>query len=155
MKYNELQTNPHKSAKRVGRGIAGGQGKTAGRGTKGQNARTGNSTRPGFAGGQNPLMQQMPKLRGFNSKKPVVEVVYTSQVNTLPSTTITNSLLAEAGLVSTAHGFVKLIVKGAITKKLTISVQSASNAAIEAVQKAGGTVTLVPRVNRAAKKPKQ
>ncbi len=64
MKFNELNMTAKKSKKRVGRGIAAGHGKTAGRGTKGQNARTG-GVRPGFEGGQNPLMQRFPKLRGF------------------------------------------------------------------------------------------
>ena len=68
MKYNELSPVAGKSRKRVGRGIAAGQGKTAGRGTKGQGARTGSSKRPGFEGGQNPLMQRLPKLAGFKSK---------------------------------------------------------------------------------------
>ena len=60
MKYHELTSTSQKSPKRVGRGIAAGQGKTAGRGTKGQGARTGSSKRPGFEGGQNPLMQRLP-----------------------------------------------------------------------------------------------
>ena len=81
MKFNELQVGRNKSGKRVGRGISAGQGKTAGRGTKGQGARTGSSKRPGFEGGQNPLMQRLPKLPGFKSKAVRAEVVYTSQLD--------------------------------------------------------------------------
>src|SRR6185312_1859065 len=109
MKYHDL-TSAHKSSpKRVGRGIAAGQGKTAGRGTKGQRARTGSSRKPGFEGGQNPLMQRLPKLRGFKSHKPVVENVYTGQLNDLKAKTVDNATLAEAGLVSNPHTKVKLI----------------------------------------------
>ena len=77
MKYHELTTTKNKKINRVGRGIAAGQGKTAGRGTKGQGARTGSSKKPGFAGGSNPLMQKLPKLPGFKSHRPKVETVYT------------------------------------------------------------------------------
>ncbi len=75
MKFNELTTTHKKSPKRVGRGIAAGQGKTAGRGTKGYGARTGSKARPGFAGGQNPIMQALPKLPGFRSHKVPMESV--------------------------------------------------------------------------------
>src|SRR5476651_1119825 len=103
MKYHELQGAKHKSAKRVGRGIAAGQGKTAGRGTKGQKSRTGSSKKPGFEGGSNPLIQRMPKLKGFNShKKPVVNV-YTGQLQSLKSKIIDNEGLVKAGLVENAH----------------------------------------------------
>ena len=81
MKYNELRINQTETAKRVGRGIAAGQGKTAGRGTKGQEARTGSSNAPGFAGGQNPLMQRLPKLPGFRSHQSKPKLVYTGQLD--------------------------------------------------------------------------
>ncbi len=83
MKFHELETTAHKSGRRVGRGIAAGRGKTAGRGTKGQKARTGSGRRPGFEGGQNPLMQRLPKLRGFRSNRVPAENVYTGQLNDL------------------------------------------------------------------------
>jgi len=67
MKYNELDLTAKKSRTRVGRGIAAGQGKTAGRGTKGYGSRTGSTRRPGFEGGQNPMMKRLPKLRGFKA----------------------------------------------------------------------------------------
>src|SRR3954469_24308593 len=115
MKYNELQIESHRRANRVGRGIAAGQGKTAGRGTKGQGSRAGSRRRPGFEGGQNPLMQRMPKLRGFKSHKPASEVVYTGQLDALKAKTVDNAALAEAKLVSNAYVNVKLVVKGDVT----------------------------------------
>src|SRR5579862_8749557 len=103
MKYNDLHVTGRKSLKRVGRGIAAGQGKTAGRGTKGQNARTGSSKKPGFAGGQNPLMQRLPKLQGFRSYSTKNEVVYTGQLDQFSGKTVTTLTLAEHGLISNAH----------------------------------------------------
>src|ERR1700733_9467539 len=100
MKYNDLQISKNKSPKRVGRGIAAGQGKTAGRGTKGQMSRTGSKKRPGFEGGQNPLMQRLPKLHGFHSYKVPAEQVYTGQLDTFGAKTVDSFSLAEAGLVS-------------------------------------------------------
>ena len=102
MKYHELTSTSQKSPKRVGRGIAAGQGKTAGRGTKGQGARTGSSKRPGFEGGQNPLMQRLPKLRGFRSLKPKAENVYTDQLVAL-GTKVDNKVLAEKGLTTSEY----------------------------------------------------
>ena len=83
MKYNELQITANKDKKRVGRGIAAGQGKTAGRGTKGQRSRTGSGRKPGFEGGQNPLMQRLPKMRGFRSFRTAASNVYTDQLEAL------------------------------------------------------------------------
>ncbi len=147
MKYHELISAPKKSARRVGRGIAAGQGKTAGRGTKGQGARTGSSKKPGFEGGQNPLMQRLPKLRGFRSLKPKAENVYTEQLNAFTGT-VTNATLAQAGLVTSEFTRVKLLFRGDVTKNVAVQLQGASVNAIEAVQKAGGSVTVVPRPMR-------
>jgi large subunit ribosomal protein L15 len=150
MKYNELVISKHKSAKRVGRGIAAGQGKTAGRGTKGQNARTGARRKPGFEGGQNPLMQRLPKLRGFRSYKSPVEVVYTGQLDALKAKTIDNFLLAEAGLTSSPYEKVKILVKGELNKAVAVKLQVASENASAAIQKAGGSFEAVTRVRRTA-----
>jgi large subunit ribosomal protein L15 len=146
MKFNELQTSRTKNAKRVGRGIAAGQGKTAGRGTKGQMSRTGSKKKPGFEGGQNPLMQRLPKLHGFKSHKAPVESVYTGQLDTVTAKAVTATTLAEAGLISSPYVRVKLIVKGEVTKKHDVKLQSASATAIAAVQKAGGTFEKVDRL---------
>ena len=146
--HNLQRKTPNKSEKRVGRG--GKRGKTSGRGTKGQNSRTGNGRRPGFEGGQNPLMQRLPKLRGFTSKRPAKEVIYTGQLNELGAN-VDNFSLADAGLVSSPYVAVKLITKGELTKKVNVSVQAASQSAIEALQKKGGAFKKTERVKRTPK----
>jgi large subunit ribosomal protein L15 len=154
MKYNELQTSGKKSLKRVGRGIAAGQGKTAGRGTKGQGARTGSKKKPGFEGGSNPLMQRLPKLPGFTSKRIPAEVVYTGDLDKL-GVNVDATALFEAGLISSHYVTVKLLVRGEVAKKHSVQLSSASAAAIEAVQKAGGSFEKTPRVARQAVRPKE
>lgn len=146
MKYHELITTPNRPSHRVGRGISAGQGKTAGRGTKGQKAREGNGRRPGFEGGQNPLMQRLPKLPGFTSHTPKMENVYTEQLELMKTTTIDNFTLAEASLTSSPYVRVKLIVKGSLSRKVAVNLQAASKTAVNMVQKAGGVFVLTPRV---------
>ena len=151
MKYNEL-TPAHKSSpKRVGRGIAAGQGKTAGRGTKGQGSRTGSSKKPGFEGGQNPLMQRLPKLHGFTSHKVAAENVFTDQLAGLGAK-VDAVVLAEKGLISNQYVKVKLLKRGDVDKQVDVSLQAASETAVEALQKAGGSFTKVARLARAATK---
>ncbi|MGH7249763.1 MAG: 50S ribosomal protein L15 [Minisyncoccia bacterium] len=154
MKYHELKSPANKSSKRIGRGISAGQGKTAGRGTKGQRARTGSSRKPGFEGGQNPLMQRLPKLRGFKSHKVPHEIVYTGQINRLGGV-IDNHKLVEAGLVSSPYTKVKLLDNGAVDKKLNVKLQSASAGAVNALKKNGGDFVVVGQIGRIAKKLKQ
>jgi len=154
MKYNELQPVQSKSPKRVGRGIAAGQGKTAGRGTKGQGSRTGSSKRPGFEGGQNPLMQRLPKLHGFHSHKVRAENVFTDQLNNLGAK-VDNQVLADEGLTSSPYVRVKLLSRGELTKAVTVNLQGASESAIEVLQKAGGEFNLVPRISRPVTKVKE
>lgn len=151
MKYNELQSAASKSRKRVGRGIAAGQGKTAGRGTKGQGARTGSSKRPGFEGGQNPLMQRLPKLHGFRSFRVKAETVFIDQLDAVGAT-VDNKTLADKGLVSSPYVRVKLLARGEVTKKVTVNLQAASKTAIEAIQKAGGSFSVVARPMRPTSK---
>lgn len=148
MKFNELELKKSKAAKRVGRGISAGQGKTAGRGTKGYGARTGSKKRPGFAGGQNPLMQQLPKLPGFRSHKTAPETIYTGQLEQFAGKTVDSTVLAEAGLISNAYVSVKLIVKGELTKKVTVRLPAASENAIAAVQQSGGSFEKADRLPR-------
>jgi large subunit ribosomal protein L15 len=148
MKYHELQTTKPKTRKRVGRGIAAGKGKTAGRGTKGQKARAGSSAKPGFAGGQNPLMQALPKLPGFRSFHKAAENVYTGQLEQFAGKTVDATLLAEAKIISNPYVRVKLIVKGDLTKKVTVKLPAASETAIAAVQSAGGTFEKTVRLSR-------
>lgn len=147
MNYSQLNVESKKSPKRVGRGIAAGQGKTAGRGTKGQKARAGFSQRPGFEGGQTPLAQRFPKLRGFTSHRTPAETVYTGQLDALGAK-IDNHILAEAGLITSAYTRVKLVIKGDVTKKHTVSLQSASKTSIAAIEKVGGSFARVEQIKR-------
>ena len=95
MKYNDLKVEKNTRPSRKGRGISAGQGKTAGRGTKGQKARAGHNKMPaGFMGGQRAIMQAVPKLKGFKSFHPKAEVVYTDRLNELKGK-VDNLILAE------------------------------------------------------------
>lgn len=153
MKFNELNISANKQGRRVGRGISAGQGKTAGRGTKGQGSRTGSSRRPGFEGGQNPLMQRLPKLPGFRSIRPKAETVFTGQLDAL-APLADNFTVAQAGLVSSPYVRVKLITRGNVTKKVSVKLQAASETAVAAVQKAGGSFDKTPRVGRTKQEKK-
>ncbi len=153
MKYNELSLKKQAPTIRSGRGIAAGRGKTAGRGTKGQNSRSGGGVRLGFEGGQNPLVQRIPKLPGFRSHRAKAENISTSQLDTLTAT-ITNTSLFEAGLVSSPYVRVKLLFDSDVKKKHTVRLQSASKAAISAIQSAGGTFEKAERPKRTAKTKK-
>lgn len=153
MKYNELNVIANKSRKRVGRGIAAGQGKTAGRGTKGQKARTGHSKMPaGFMGGQRAIMQAIPKLKGFKSLHAKAQVVYTDALDTL-SGKVDNFALADANLIANPYASVKVITRGEIKNKIELETQFASKAAIEAIKKAGGSFkkVTVPQRKKANK----
>lgn len=138
MKYNELNVESNKDRKRKGRGIAAGQGKTAGRGTKGQGARTGKKLGHGFMGGQGPLVRRIPKNRGFKSMRVPAQVVYLDQLNEVKGTTIDNAVLYEAGLIVTPYHTVKIIARGEYTGKATVKVQGASASVVVAIEKAGG-----------------
>jgi large subunit ribosomal protein L15 len=150
MKYNELNVASHKQVHRVGRGISAGQGKTAGRGTKGQKSRTGKGRRPGFAGGQIQLTQSLPKLRGFKAAVPKAEIVYTAELNAFKGN-VDNTTLFEAGVIKSAHGRAKVVVRGDITAKVDVKLQAATANAIEMIQKVGGSFTSTDRIARIAK----
>lgn len=152
MKYNELQVGPNKDRKRVGRGIAGGGGKTAGRGTKGQNSRTGKKLRPMFQGGQRPLAQAVPKKRGFKSLKMPAQVVYLDHLNAFAGKMVDNAVLFEEGYISTPFHSVKVISRGELSVKVDLKIQAASKSAIEAIQKAGGTFEKVATPIRESQK---
>jgi large subunit ribosomal protein L15 len=149
MKYNQLDLRRHKASHRKGRGISSGLGKTAGRGTKGQKSRTGSGAKPGFEGGQNPLLQRLPKLPGFRSIRKKAEVVYTGQLDDLKEQ-VNNITLYESGIVTSPYATVKLIVKGPVSKKHTVSLQHASQSAIKMLQKSGGSFKPVERIARTA-----
>jgi large subunit ribosomal protein L15 len=147
MKYNELVLPKQKKAKRVGRGISAGGGKTAGRGTKGQGARK-SPNKAGFEGGQMPIYMRLPKLRGFKSHRSVPEVVYTGQLEGLKAAIVDNKSLYEAGLVSSPNVSVKVITTGELKSKKTIKLQQASTSAIQMIEKAGGTFERAARIPR-------
>ena len=144
MKYNELQVSANKSRKRVGRGIAAGQGKTAGRGTKGQGSRTGKKLGVMFQGGQRALVQAVPKARGFKSLRSPAQVVYLDHLNVFKGKTADNFTLFEAGLIATPFHTVKIIARGELTEKVTLRVQGASASVKTAIEKAGGSFEAVP-----------
>lgn len=151
MKYNELSLKRQKSTSRVGRGISAGRGKTAGRGTKGQGSRK-SPVRPGFEGGQMPLYMRLPKLRGFKSKRQVIETVSTGQIDSLKKSVVDTHALYEAGLISAPYVSVKLVSKGGIQSKKTVRLPGASAAAAKAVEAAGGSFERVARIGQPAKK---
>ncbi|MBE6856768.1 MAG: 50S ribosomal protein L15 [Ruminococcus sp.] len=141
MKIHELTPalDSNKASKRVGRGHGSGNGKTAGKGHKGQNARSGGGVRIGFEGGQMPLARRIPK-RGFNNifatKYAVVNV---SDLNKFKEGTVVDTeLLVAAGLVKKASDNVKVLGNGELTVNLTVKAAKFSQSAIEKIEKAGG-----------------
>src|SRR5579872_1204363 len=126
MKFNDLTLKPARKSKRVGRGISAGQGKTAGRGTKGQKSRTGSKKKPGFSGGSNPLMQQLPKLPGFKSHRPKAEIVKLSDIENLKLKVVDSTVLAENKLVSNPYVRIKLLSNGELKSAKTVRLEYAS-----------------------------
>jgi large subunit ribosomal protein L15 len=162
MKLNELTPSrgSRQARKRVGRGIGSGAGKTAGRGHKGQKARAGVSTRM-FEGGQMPIYRRLPK-RGF--KNPFRKVFVPLNLDRLqaavdagrldPGQPVDLKVLRAAGLVSKRRDGIRLLARGELSAALTIAVDSASQAAIAAVEKAGGQLILpAPKADATADQP--
>jgi large subunit ribosomal protein L15 len=143
-KYNELQVEANRGRKRVGRGISAGGGKTAGRGTKGQGARTGKKLSPTFQGGQRTLVRAVPKARGFKSIRTPAQVVYLDTLNAFKGKTVDNFALFEAGYIASPFHTVKVIARGEITEKITLQVAGASKSVEEAIKKAGGVFVKTP-----------
>jgi large subunit ribosomal protein L15 len=152
MKHHELEITANKPRKRAGRGIAAGQGKTAGRGTKGQNSRSGGKTRRGFEGGQIPLAQRIPKMKGFRPRPSGKLTVTTRDLSKVKGTTVDTKSLAEANVIDSEYRWVKLIVKGEVTKKFTVKLPAISEGAKTAIEKAGGSFVETERTKRPAKK---
>ena len=150
MKLNEIFDNPgaHKKSKRLGRGIGSGKGKTSARGGKGQTARSGVSLY-GFEGGQMPLHRRLPK-RGFSKpfRKEYAEINLGRLQTAIaagrldPARPIDDAALVKAGLVKSVRDGVRLLAKGELKAKIVITVHGASKAAMDAVAKAGGSITL-------------
>ncbi|WP_199426843.1 50S ribosomal protein L15 [Thermaerobacillus caldiproteolyticus] len=146
MKLHELQPAPgsRKERNRVGRGIGSGNGKTSGRGHKGQNARSGGGVRLGFEGGQTPLFRRLPK-RGFtNINRKEYAIVNLDALNRFEDgTEVTPELLLETGVVSKLKAGVKILGNGQIEKKLTVKAHKFSSAAKEAIEAAGGKTEVI------------
>lgn len=129
--------------KRVARGNSAGGGTTAGRGTKGQQSRTGKGRRFGFEGGQVPLLMRQPKMGGFTrSRKIIYEVINLKTLETLAAGSYDPASLRAKGLLSTKRP-VKILGEGALTKKLDLSVHALSKSAKAALTKAGGSITIL------------
>jgi len=146
LKLNDIQAprGANREKKRRGRGPASGQGKTGGRGHKGQKARSGGGVPPWFEGGQMPLNRRLPK-RGFtNIFKKQYQLVNLDQLEDRfeAGQTVNSIALADAGLVKHPERPVKLLGRGTLQKQLTVEVDRASQAAVEAIEAAGGSVTV-------------
>src|SRR6478736_3307749 len=142
MKLHELKPaeGSRKERNRVGRGIGSGNGKTSGKGHKGQKARSGGGVRPGFEGGQMPLFQRLPK-RGFtNINRKEFAIVNLETLNRFEEgTEVTPELLIETGVVSNAKSGIKILGNGTLEKKLTVKAHKFSSSAKEAIEAAGGS----------------
>src|SRR5437762_8287310 len=146
----------HKRPNRLGRGIGSGQGKTAGRGHKGQFARSGWKALPIFQGGGSPLVRRVPK-RGFtNSWAKAVAEINVGDLEELfdAEATITPESLKEAGIVKKRFEILKVLGDGELTKKFSVSAHRFSASAKEKIEKAGGTVTILPGKTTVAEKKK-
>jgi len=144
MKVHDLAPAPGSSRprRRVGRGIGGKGGKTAGRGTKGQGARS--NIRPGFEGGQLPLKQRIPKLKGFKNPFRVEYVVVNlDALESVDGDVVDPESLRAAGLVH-KHGLVKVLGRGDLSRRLDVSAHGFSRSAVEAIEGAGGAVHVLP-----------
>ena len=146
MKLHELQpaAGSRKERNRVGRGQGSGNGKTAGRGSKGQKARSGGGVRLGFEGGQTPLFRRLPK-RGFqNINRKEYAVVNLETLNRFEDgQEVTAAVLVEAGIVKKEKDGIKVLANGKLERKLTVKANKFSQAAKEAIEAAGGTVEVI------------
>jgi large subunit ribosomal protein L15 len=146
MKLHELKPaeGSRKTRNRVGRGTGSGNGKTAGKGHKGQNARSGGGVRPGFEGGQTPLFRRLPK-RGFkNINRKDFAIVNLETLNRFEEgTEVTPELLLETGVLSNTKSGVKVLGNGQLEKKLTVKANKFSASAKEAIESAGGSVEVI------------
>ena len=149
MKLHELRDNDgaNKRKKRIGRGPGSGKGKMGGRGIKGQKSRSGVAIN-GYEGGQMPLYQRLPK-RGFNKpNRKAFAVVNLGLIQKfvddkkLDGSNITEDTLVESGLIRRKKDGIRVLAKGDVTSKLSITVTGASKSAVDAVEKAGGSLTV-------------
>ena len=150
VKLHELKpaARATKVRKRVGRGIAAGQGKTAGRGTKGQNARSGGGVRPYFEGGQLPLVRKLPFVRGVGFRDPWrvrFEPVNLDRLAGFEAgVEVTPAALAAAGIIKRADGLVAILGRGDLEHPLTVKAHRISSSALSKIEAAGGTAEELP-----------
>jgi len=146
MKLDDLRpaAGSNKKRKRIGRGDGSGHGKTSGRGHKGQGARSGGNTKPGFEGGQMPLQRRLPK-RGFHNPFRIeMSVVNLGQIDALPAgTEVTPEVLIEHGYLSGKRRRVKILGDGSLSKALTVKAHGFSAKAKEKIEAAGGKAELI------------
>jgi len=146
MKLNELSPpkGARKNRKRLGRGVGSGSGKTAARGSKGQNARAGGGVRPGFEGGQMPLQRRLPK-RGFTNifKKQFAEINLRDLARFESGSLVDAPALVRSGLISGKRDGVKLLGKGEIAYPLSIKVNRVSKNARAKIEAAGGNIEVI------------
>ena len=137
-------TEPRQNRNRVGRGPGSGNGKTSGRGQKGQNSRSGGGVRLGFEGGQTPLARRLPK-RGFtNFTRKEYAVVNVETLNRFEDGTVVNAaLLIETKVVKKELCGIKILGNGELTKNLTVQAAKFSKSAVEAIEKAGGKAEVI------------
>lgn len=133
-----------KDVKRIGRGHGSGNGKTAGKGHKGQNARSGGGVRPGFEGGQMPMTRRIPK-RGFNNifAKEYAVVNVSDLSKFVDGTVVDTEMLKASGLVKKVNDGVKVLGNGELTSKITVKAAKFSKSAIEKIEKAGGKAEVI------------
>jgi large subunit ribosomal protein L15 len=146
MKLHELKPaeGSTKSKKRIGRGTASGQGKSAGKGQKGQNSRSGGGVRLGFEGGQMPLYRRLPKIGFTNIFRKEFAVVNLSDLERFEDGTVVNpDVLKEAGLVKAMLSGVKILGNGDFTKNLTVQAHKFSKTAADKIAAAGGKVEVI------------
>ena len=146
MKLHELSpaAGSVKDSYRKGRGPGSGNGKTAGKGHKGQNARSGGGVRPGFEGGQLPLYRKLPKRGFYNKFGKKYAIVNIEALNRFEDGVVIDAAtLCEAGLVSSINDGVKILGNGELTKKLTVKAAVFSNAAKEKIEAAGGKTEVI------------
>jgi large subunit ribosomal protein L15 len=144
MKVHDLKPPPGSTRprRRVGRGIAGKGGKTAGRGTKGQGAR--DNVKPGFEGGQLPLTQRIPKLKGFkNPFRVEYNVINLDTLEGFAGSVVSPETLRAAGLVH-KHGLIKVLGRGELTRRVEVSAHGFSKSATAAIEAAGGRIEVLP-----------
>lgn len=156
MRVDELAPAPgsNRRKKRVARGIGGKGGKTAGRGTKGQHSRGRGKVARGFEGGQMPLKQRVPKLKGFNNPFRVeYQAINLDTLSELDEPAVDPEILTKRGVLHKG-AFVKVLARGEITRKVDVSAHGVSKSARAAIEAAGGSVTIIPlpyKVRPAAK----